>query len=138
MSSALDQFLNFERNLEATINSPHFYDFKKVWQNGGTYTPGATGTIGVLVFYPVSNIASQDTITGIISAVLVGNLTLTPRATAAQFADITSGGVLAPVVVNIWGHTQPFFIPGDFENIVSSSDYIRYMVVTRELRQYEQ
>ena len=134
---ALDQFLNFERNLAATINSPHFYDYKKKFiTNGANYQPGAKGTIGILILYPVSNIANQDVTTGVVSAILVGNLTLTPRGSADQFKDITTGG--GAMIVNVWGHTAPHFIPGDFENIVCSSEYIRYIVIERELRDYEE
>lgn len=116
------------------MNNPHFYDFVKVYCDGANYAPGETGTIGVLV---LNNneiaVAAQNLGTGDLTASVVGVLTLTPRGTTTAFTDYTN----ASIAIDIWSHGQPYFIPGDFENIQVSTVAVRYIVITRKIRNYE-
>lgn len=134
MASAYDQFFNMRNNVEATLNTPVFYDLKKYYSRGESVQPGEVGTVGVLILPSISTVmAVQNLTTGEISTQFVGNLTFTPRGTDDAHRDQQGSSV----ILNIWGHTQPFFFPGDFSNIVCSSDQIRFVVIYRQLREYD-
>lgn len=134
MASAYDNFFRMRNNIEATLNTPVFYDLVKYYSRGESVQPGETGTVGILIMPSVDPIlANQNLTTGEITSQFVGNLTLTPRGSSDQTRDQQG----ASVIINVWSHVQPYFFPGDFSNIVCSSDQIRFLVVYRKLREYD-